>query len=75
LTQKNTTFKKTQLHQLFPIRSALRSELTWVKYSVLSDSQQIFASKYVLYLPTEMELKEERERHLAELRMKNEKQE
>jgi hypothetical protein len=48
-----------------------------VKYSVLSDSQQIFASKYVLYLPTEMELKEEleRERHLAELRMKNEKQE
>jgi predicted nuclease of restriction endonuclease-like (RecB) superfamily len=48
-----------------------------VKYSVLSDSQQIFASKYVLYLPTEMDLKEEleRERHLAELRMKNEKQE
>jgi predicted nuclease of restriction endonuclease-like (RecB) superfamily len=48
-----------------------------VKYSVLSDSQQIFASKYVLYLPTEMELKEEleRERHVAELRIKNEKQE
>jgi hypothetical protein len=44
-----------------------------VKYSVLSDSQQIFASKYVLYLPTEMELKEEleRERHFAELKMKD----
>ena len=42
-----------------------------VKYSVLSDNQQLFASKYVLYLPTEKELKEEleRERHLAELRM------
>jgi predicted nuclease of restriction endonuclease-like (RecB) superfamily len=47
-----------------------------VKYSVLSDSQQIFASKYVLYLPTEMELKEEleRERHFAELKMKDGKQ-
>lgn len=44
-----------------------------VKYSVLSDNQQLFASKYVLYLPTEKELKEEleRERHLAELRMAN----
>ena len=42
-----------------------------VKYSVLKDNQQLFASKYSLYLPTEKELKEEleRERHLAELRM------
>ncbi len=46
-----------------------------VKYSVLNDNQQLFASKYVLYLPTEKELKEEleRERHLAELRMSNNK--
>jgi predicted nuclease of restriction endonuclease-like (RecB) superfamily len=46
-----------------------------VKYSVLNDNQHIFASKYVLYLPTEKELKEEleRERHLAELRMSENK--
>ena len=29
-----------------------------VKYTLLSDSRQIFASKYKLYLPTEKELKE-----------------
>jgi predicted nuclease of restriction endonuclease-like (RecB) superfamily len=46
-----------------------------VKYSVLNDNQHIFASKYVLYLPTEKELKEEleRERHVAELRMSQNK--
>jgi predicted nuclease of restriction endonuclease-like (RecB) superfamily len=39
-----------------------------VKYSILSDSQQIFASKYLLYLPSEAELKAElqRERLIAE---------
>lgn len=31
---------------------------TIVKYSVLSESRQLFASKYLLYLPTEEELKE-----------------
>jgi predicted nuclease of restriction endonuclease-like (RecB) superfamily len=48
---------------------------TVVKYSVLNDSQQLFASKYMLYLPSEAELKAEleRERMLAELRMKEEK--
>jgi hypothetical protein len=36
------------------------------KYSVLSDSKQIFSSKYLLYLPTEEELSLElqRERNL-----------
>lgn len=34
---------------------------TVVKYSVLSDSQQIFASKYLPYLPTEEELRRELE--------------
>ena len=40
-----------------------------VKYSVLSESKQLFASKYLLYLPSEAELKAEleRERLLAEL--------
>lgn len=32
---------------------------TMVKYTLLNDSTQIFASKYKLYLPTEEELKEE----------------
>jgi predicted nuclease of restriction endonuclease-like (RecB) superfamily len=38
------------------------------KYSVLSDRKQIFASKYMLYLPTEKELSREieRERRLIE---------
>jgi predicted nuclease of restriction endonuclease-like (RecB) superfamily len=48
---------------------------TVVKYSVLNDSQQLFASKYMLYLPSEAELKAEleRERMLAELRMNKKK--
>ena len=38
------------------------------KYSVLNDRKQIFASKYMLYLPTEKELvlELERERRLIE---------
>jgi predicted nuclease of restriction endonuclease-like (RecB) superfamily len=42
-----------------------------VKYSVLSESQQLFASKYLLYLPSEAELKAEleRERLLADLQI------
>ena len=38
------------------------------KYSVLNDRKQIFASKYMLYLPSEDELREEilRERKLIE---------
>ena len=47
-----------------------------VKYSILNDSEQLFASKYVLYLPSEAELKAEleRERMLAELRLKDKSQ-
>jgi predicted restriction endonuclease len=38
------------------------------KYSVLQDNTQLFASKYMLYLPTEEELQKEleRERRLIE---------
>ena len=38
------------------------------RYSVLNNSTQLFASKYVLYLPTEEELEREleRERRLIE---------
>ena len=44
------------------------------KYSVLNDRQQIFASKYMLYLPTEEELAEElkKERLLIEDRLAEE---
>jgi predicted nuclease of restriction endonuclease-like (RecB) superfamily len=39
-----------------------------VKYSVLADKENLFASKYMMYLPTEEELREElqRERELIE---------
>jgi hypothetical protein len=42
------------------------------KYSVLSDNNNLFASKYMLYLPTEEELKKEleRERLLIENKLK-----
>jgi predicted nuclease of restriction endonuclease-like (RecB) superfamily len=45
---------------------------TMAKYSVLSDKDNLFASKYMLYLPTEEELKQEleRERLLIESKMK-----
>lgn len=41
---------------------------TVAKYSVLNDSQQLFASRYQLYLPTEEELRAEleRERHFLQ---------
>jgi len=48
---------------------------TVVKYSLLTESKQIFASKYKTYLPTEKQLKEEiaKERELVEIesRLKN----
>ncbi len=42
-----------------------------VKYSVLNESQQLFASKYLLYLPSEAELKAEMERgrHFLEMKL------
>jgi hypothetical protein len=40
-----------------------------VRYTLLEDSKQIFASKYKLYLPTEDELKKELEREREMLEM------
>jgi len=40
---------------------------TIVKYSLLNDNNQIFASKYMLYLPTEQELKQEIERERMQI--------
>jgi predicted nuclease of restriction endonuclease-like (RecB) superfamily len=49
---------------------------TMAKYSVLSENEHLFASKYMLYLPTEEELKEElrREQEAIELRFLLEKE-
>lgn len=44
---------------------------TIVKYSMLSNSKQLFASKYKLYLPTEDELKKELEHELRQLKLNN----
>ncbi|MBT3369085.1 MAG: DUF1016 domain-containing protein [Nitrospina sp.] len=45
---------------------------TIVKYSVLNENKQLFASKYMMYLPTEAELVKEleREKHLIEMALK-----
>jgi predicted nuclease of restriction endonuclease-like (RecB) superfamily len=40
-----------------------------VKYSVLEDNRQLFASKYMLYLPTEEELARELRREVEQVRM------
>ena len=40
---------------------------TVVKYSLLNDSKQIFASKYQMYLPTEKQLEEEIEREKEQI--------
>jgi RecB family endonuclease NucS len=42
---------------------------TIVKYSVLNESKQLFASKYLLYLPTEEELAAEIERQKILLKL------
>ncbi len=43
------------------------------KYSVLTDSEQLFASKYLPYLPSEEELRKELERERAQLQLQLEK--
>lgn len=48
---------------------------TIVRYSVLKSSKKLFASKYMLYLPSEKELKDEieREKHIFRLSLKDKK--
>ena len=43
---------------------------TMAKYSVLSDKENLLASKYMLYLPTEEELKKELERERLRIESK-----
>jgi hypothetical protein len=40
---------------------------TIVKYSLLNESEQIFASKYQMYLPTEKQLEQEIQRELEQI--------
>lgn len=40
---------------------------TIVKYSLQNDNNQIFASKHMLYMPTEQELKQEIERERMQI--------
>jgi len=47
------------------------TDKTVAKYSVLADNKQLYASKYVDYLPTEQELIEQIERQKLLLRLKN----
>lgn len=42
---------------------------TTVRYSVLENSRQLFASKYMLYLPTEEELSRELKREVEEIKL------
>ena len=45
------------------------------RYSVLNNSKQLFASKYMLYLPTEKELEQELERERRLIEEKHSKRE
>lgn len=47
------------------------TDKTVAKYSVLADNKQLFASKYVDYLPTEQELIEQIEHQKLLLKLKN----
>jgi predicted nuclease of restriction endonuclease-like (RecB) superfamily len=44
-----------------------KKDNTVVKYSLLNDNKQIFAAKYMTYLPTEQELKKEIERERQQI--------
>ena len=45
---------------------------TVVKYSILNDNENLFVSKYQMYLPSEQELKDEIEKDILELKLMTE---
>jgi hypothetical protein len=72
-----------QFYRTFPIANALRSQLNWAQYKLLTRiddndkrefyiNEAILASKYQLYLPTEQELIKELKRELWALEDLNE---
>jgi hypothetical protein len=48
-----------------------KSKITLDKYLVLNDSKQVFASKYMLYLPSEEEIRKEIEYQKHQLKIEN----
>lgn len=55
-------YKKQDDNPTIGILLCSETDRTVAKYSVLNDSKQIFASKYLTLLPTEQELADEIER-------------
>jgi hypothetical protein len=62
--------EETDNHTIGIILCSAKNE-TVVKYSVLKDSKQLFASRYKLYLLTEEELKQELEKDLLYYKLNN----
>ena len=63
--------KDSQVNLTIEIILCLDKKDTIVKYSVLNDNKNLFASKYQLYLPTEKELALEIEKQKAEFNDSN----
>ena len=63
--------KQTEDHPSIGIILCSDKNETMVKYTLLSDSKNVFASKYKLYLPTEKELEEELKRELSGINDRN----
>lgn len=59
------TIKATDDNPTVGIVLCTEKDHTVVKYSVLNENKQLFAAKYMLYLPTEEALREELERERA----------
>ena len=55
-------YKKEDDNPTIGLLLCSETDKTIAKYSVLNDSKQIFASKYLTFLPTEQELSDEIER-------------
>ena len=65
---EHKTIRKTNKSTIGIILCSEKNQ-TIVKYSILEESKQIFASKYMLYMPTEEELKLEimKDREILEI--------
>jgi len=65
---EHKTIRKTNKSTIGIILCSEKNQ-TIVKYSILEESKQIFASKYMLYMPTEEELKMEikKDREILEI--------
>lgn len=62
IEQTSSVISPDQIQQTVSVKSELEKDHIIAKYSVLNHSQQLFATKYMAYLPTEEELVAEIER-------------